>query len=284
MAAAVGSLMSVSTCIPAAPAHSLVACRATPLEFAGIVTTDLTNVSLSVRSASFFRRLKSMTAICSVRRFCPTNGTRSGVPRMRLIERIERCSSKFSLASCPNARVPSRRMVTIEGVHFWPSWLGTTSAWPNWKLATTELLVPKSIPMYAIFSPRRREEDFTTEHTERHGKKRSGNPQEVEVRCLADAPQRNRFMGGAEVRRSADHAAGQHGARLARPGAVAQRFPGAGNERSPRRCVGPRGSFSRLLPPSCRRLLAGPPSPAQFPEPPVRLRLLHLPAPLHLGA
>ena len=88
-----------------------------------------------------------MTAICSVRRFWPTSGTRSGVPRMRLIERMERCSSKFSLASWPKARVPSRRSVTMDGVHFWPSWLGTTSAWPYWKLATTELLVPKSMPM-----------------------------------------------------------------------------------------------------------------------------------------
>ena len=58
-----------------------------------------------------------MTAICSVRRFWPTSGTRSGVPRMRLIERMERCSSKFSLASWPKARVPSRRRVTTEGVH-----------------------------------------------------------------------------------------------------------------------------------------------------------------------
>ena len=41
MAAAVGSLMSVSTCMPAAPAQSLVACRARPLELAGMVTTGL---------------------------------------------------------------------------------------------------------------------------------------------------------------------------------------------------------------------------------------------------
>ena len=43
MAAAVGSLMSVSTCRPAAPAHSLVAWRASPLELAGMVTTALVN-------------------------------------------------------------------------------------------------------------------------------------------------------------------------------------------------------------------------------------------------
>ena len=147
MAAAVGSLMSVSTCRPAAPAQSLVAWRARPLELAGMVTTALVKVSFRCCSASFLSRLKSMTAICSVRRFWPTSGTRSGVPRMRLMERMERCSSKFSLASWPKARVPSRRRVTTEGVHFWPSWLGTTSAWPYWKLATTELLVPKSMPM-----------------------------------------------------------------------------------------------------------------------------------------
>src|SRR5215813_1717351 len=72
---------------------------------------------------------------------------------MRLMERMERCSSKFSRASWPKARVPSRRSVTTEGVHFCPSWLDTTSAWPNWKLATTELLVPKSMPMYGTGSP-----------------------------------------------------------------------------------------------------------------------------------
>src|SRR5258708_18061952 len=49
-------------------------------------------------------------------------------------------------------------MVTIEGVHFWPSWLGTTSAWPNWKFATTELLVPKSIPMYGMDADSQKEE------------------------------------------------------------------------------------------------------------------------------
>ena len=43
---------------------------------------------------------------------------------MRLMERMERCSSKFSLASWPKARLPSRRMVTTEGVHFWPSLIG----------------------------------------------------------------------------------------------------------------------------------------------------------------
>ena len=37
---------------------------------------------------------------------------------MRLMERIERCSSKFSLASWPKARVPSRRRVTIGGGPF----------------------------------------------------------------------------------------------------------------------------------------------------------------------
>src|SRR3954464_8476776 len=152
MAAAVGSLMSVSTCKPAAPAQSLVAWRGKALELAGMGTTALVNGSPRPCSASFLSRLKSMTAICSVRRFWPTNGTRSGVPRMRLMERMERCSSKFSLASCPKARVPSRRMVTMEGVYFCPSWLGTTSAWPNWKFATTELLVPKSIPMYGMLS------------------------------------------------------------------------------------------------------------------------------------
>jgi hypothetical protein len=69
MAAAVGSLMSVSTCSPAAPAQSLVAFRASPFEFAGIVTTALVMMSPSRSSASFFSKLKSMTATCSVRRF-----------------------------------------------------------------------------------------------------------------------------------------------------------------------------------------------------------------------
>ena len=89
MAAAVGSLMRVSTCIPAAPAQSFVAWRARPLLLAGIVTTAFRKFSPRTCSASFLRRLNSMTAICSVRRFWPTSGTRSGVPRMRLMERME---------------------------------------------------------------------------------------------------------------------------------------------------------------------------------------------------
>jgi hypothetical protein len=35
---------------------------------------------------------------------------------MRLMERMERFSSKFSLASWPKARVPFWRSVTTEGV------------------------------------------------------------------------------------------------------------------------------------------------------------------------
>src|SRR5262249_48450148 len=189
MAAAVGSLMSVNTWRPAAPAQSLVACRASPLELAGMVTTALVKLSPRNPSASFLSRLKSMTAICSVRRFWPTNGTRSGVPRMRLIERMLRCSSKFSLASCPKARVPSRRMVTIEGVHFCPSWLGTTSAWPNWKLATTELLVPKSIPMYAMIPSEDVFHHRGTESTEQKDREdKEGEKEETDSGCRYSLP------------------------------------------------------------------------------------------------
>jgi hypothetical protein len=37
--------------------------------------------------------------------------------------------------------------VTTDGVAARASWFGTTIGRPNWKSATTELLVPKSIPM-----------------------------------------------------------------------------------------------------------------------------------------
>ena len=51
-----------------------------------------------------------------------------------------------SLASWPKQSELSRRTVTTEGVHLRPSRLGSTSACPYRKLATTELLVPKSMP------------------------------------------------------------------------------------------------------------------------------------------
>src|ERR1700733_2541804 len=54
----------------------------------------------------------------------------------------------------PTKRLPSFVYATIEGVVLAPSLLGITFGWPPSMKATTELVVPKSIPIiFAIFHP-----------------------------------------------------------------------------------------------------------------------------------
>src|SRR5437588_35230 len=54
------------------------------------------------------------------------------------------------LATCPARRSPLFVKPTTEGVVRPPSWLGMTTGWPPSIAATTELVVPKSIPMILL--------------------------------------------------------------------------------------------------------------------------------------
>src|SRR5713101_4337906 len=51
------------------------------------------------------------------------------------------------LATWPTSRSPPFVKATTDGVVRFPSWLGITVGWPPSMTATTELVVPRSIPM-----------------------------------------------------------------------------------------------------------------------------------------
>ncbi len=53
----------------------------------------------------------------------------------------------WRLATWPTSRSPSLATATTEGVVRVPSWLTTTTASPFSITATTELVVPRSMPM-----------------------------------------------------------------------------------------------------------------------------------------
>src|SRR5215470_1709766 len=54
------------------------------------------------------------------------------------------------LATCPTRRSPLFVIATTEGVVRPPSWLGITTGWPPCITATTELVVPRSIPIILL--------------------------------------------------------------------------------------------------------------------------------------
>src|SRR5580704_7377108 len=69
----------------------------------------------------------------------------------------------WRFATCPTRRSPPLVMATTEGVVRAPSWLGITTGSPPCMTATTELVVPRSIPIillifvnpFGLFLPRR---------------------------------------------------------------------------------------------------------------------------------
>ena len=58
----------------------------------------------------------------------------------------------WRLATCPTSRSPSLVNATTDGVVRLPSWLMMTVGSPPSMTATTELVVPKSIPMILLIS------------------------------------------------------------------------------------------------------------------------------------
>src|SRR5437764_13194006 len=57
------------------------------------------------------------------------------------------------LATCPTRRSPVLVIATTDGVVREPSWLGITTGSPPCMTATTELVVPKSIPIILLLTP-----------------------------------------------------------------------------------------------------------------------------------
>src|SRR6266478_6338090 len=58
----------------------------------------------------------------------------------------------WRLATCPTSRSPVLVMATTEGVVRAPSWLGITTGSPPCITATTEFVVPRSIPIILLIA------------------------------------------------------------------------------------------------------------------------------------
>src|SRR5271167_2097876 len=56
------------------------------------------------------------------------------------------------LATCPTRRSPVFVIATTEGVVRAPSWFGITTGSPPCSTATTELVVPRSIPIILLIA------------------------------------------------------------------------------------------------------------------------------------
>src|SRR5436853_1853436 len=56
------------------------------------------------------------------------------------------------LATCPTSRSPVLVMATTDGVVRAPSWLGITTGSPPCITATTEFVVPRSIPIILLIA------------------------------------------------------------------------------------------------------------------------------------
>src|SRR5580698_10104138 len=58
----------------------------------------------------------------------------------------------WRFATCPTRRSPVLVIATTEGVVRAPAWLGITTGSPPCMTATTELVVPKSIPIILLMT------------------------------------------------------------------------------------------------------------------------------------
>src|SRR5215469_6796280 len=169
--------MMRTTSMPAISPACLVACRCASLKYAGTVMTALATFSPRKSSAAFFSLVRiiaeisgglyslpeistrasscgPLTTLYGTRRISsPTSSKRR--PMKRLIEYtvFSGLVTACRLATCPTNRSPVRVMATTDGVVREPSWLGMTTGSPPCMTATTELVVPRSIPMILLIIP-----------------------------------------------------------------------------------------------------------------------------------
>src|SRR5689334_22527841 len=80
--------------------------------------------------------------------FLPSTSMDQSVPMCRLTERMVRSTlvTAWFLAGWPTSTSPLRANATMDGVVREPSELATTTGSPPSRTATTELVVPRSIP------------------------------------------------------------------------------------------------------------------------------------------
>ena len=137
-----------STFRPAIWPASLVACRCASLKYAGTVITASVIVSPRYASASLFSFCRMKALICCAVNFLPSMETDQSVPIWRLTERIVRSTlvTACRLATSPTSTSPFFAKATTDGVVREPSALAMTVGSPPSRTATTELVVPRSMP------------------------------------------------------------------------------------------------------------------------------------------
>ncbi len=138
-----------NTSRPAIAPASFVAVRCASSKYAGTVITACVTVSPKYASASRFNFMSVRALIsCGVYFLPSTSSDFQFSPMWRLILRKVRSGlvMAWRFATSPTRTSPAFENATTEGVVREPSELGITTASPASKTATTELVVPRSIP------------------------------------------------------------------------------------------------------------------------------------------
>src|ERR671918_2285228 len=133
---------------PAICPASLVAWRWASSKYAGTVITAWVTVSPRYASASRFSLVRIWAEISCGVQFLPSISWVHDVPISRLIDRMVRSGLEMAwrLASSPTRISPVFEKPTTDGVVRDPSALGITCGSPASSTATTEFVVPRSIP------------------------------------------------------------------------------------------------------------------------------------------
>src|SRR5271154_6850569 len=140
--------MMRSTSSPAIDPASLVAVRCASSKYAGTVMTACVTVSPRYDSASLFNLPRIRAEISWAVYGLPSMSTVQPVPMWRLTDRMVRSGlvMAWRLAPSPTSTSPDLAKPTTDGVVRPPSALGMTTGSPPSSTATTELVVPRSIP------------------------------------------------------------------------------------------------------------------------------------------
>ena len=148
-AAAVGSLIMRNTSRPAICPASFVAVRCASSKYAGTVITACVTLSPKYASASRFNFMR-MRALISCGVYClpSISSLFQFSPMWRFTLRKVRSGlvMAWRLATSPTNTSPAFEKATTDGVVREPSEFGITTGSPASRTATTELVVPRSIP------------------------------------------------------------------------------------------------------------------------------------------
>ena len=143
-----GSLTIRLTVRPAISPASLVAWRWASEKYAGTVITASVTVSPRYASASRLSFWSTNALICWAVNALSSIFTDQSVPMCRLTERIVRSTlvTAWRLATSPTSTSPDLEKATTDGVVRAPSAFAMTVGSPPSRTATTEFVVPRSMP------------------------------------------------------------------------------------------------------------------------------------------